>query len=96
MIKKISLQGLCLLIAIILTSISPLILVSKEIKQLTANSSNDTYEVYKGGLPFRYVKRNNISMDIGFDKKFYLIDILMWYALFNIMLIIYHKKTHRR
>lgn len=95
MIKKLLLQFLCIIFAFALTGISPLIHVSKETKQLVASNAEDTYEVYKSGLPFRYLERSNISMSVDFNTAYFFLDVLSWYIIFNIFMRLYSKKTSK-
>jgi len=68
-------------LAFLFTMGSPFVLVSKDVKQLKPTAPNDTYEVYKSGLPLRYLERSNISTGMKFDETKFFINVFVWYVL---------------
>jgi len=81
MIKVLARHISLAIVALVITSASPLVFVSTEIKQLNPTTPDDMYEVYKSGFPFRWLERSSISQDRQFNKVNYWLDVVFWYCL---------------
>jgi len=90
--KTASKHILFVVLALVITSATPLAFVTME-KTPLKNSSNEMYEVYKSGLPLRYIERSNISTSINFNKKYFVVNGVTWYVFLLIIMFSIKKIT---